>query len=211
MIKDTEVFEDIYKDNYTFVRAFCAKCLGKQRHLAEDIAQNVFIRAFLHLHQYRNDKSSIKTWLATIARNQCFDFFKSQYYRKTMLVDNPGLFFSNLEQQEQVSEEYWKEREDKIERIFAVAKSLDDKSYAIIRLRYSDGHTSEDVARILGCSPDLVRQRNKRALDFIKHSLTGIRVVKKKREPRQIVTRKESVKKSKIREVEKILDSYVWD
>jgi RNA polymerase sigma-70 factor (ECF subfamily) len=42
------------------------------RHLAEDISQEVFLRAYRNWNSFRGD-SSVKTWLTTIAINVCRD------------------------------------------------------------------------------------------------------------------------------------------
>ncbi|MFD0959656.1 RNA polymerase sigma factor [Paenibacillus chungangensis] len=42
------------------------------RHLAEDISQEVFLRAYRGWSSFRGD-SSVKTWLTTIAVNVCRD------------------------------------------------------------------------------------------------------------------------------------------
>lgn len=42
------------------------------RHLAEDISQDVFVRAYRNWHNFRGE-SSVKTWLARITVNVCRD------------------------------------------------------------------------------------------------------------------------------------------
>jgi RNA polymerase sigma-70 factor (ECF subfamily) len=39
----------------------------------EDIAQEAFLAAYLHLSAYDSDESRFSTWLFTIARNRCFN------------------------------------------------------------------------------------------------------------------------------------------
>jgi RNA polymerase sigma-70 factor, ECF subfamily len=39
----------------------------------EDIAQEAFLAAYLHLGSYDSDESRFSTWLFTIARNRCFN------------------------------------------------------------------------------------------------------------------------------------------
>jgi len=42
----------------------------------EDIAQEVFLAAYVHLHAFDARRSSFSTWLCTIARNKCVNALK---------------------------------------------------------------------------------------------------------------------------------------
>jgi RNA polymerase sigma factor (sigma-70 family) len=53
---------------------------------ADDITQDVFLKAYRHLHTFRCE-SSIKTWLLAITRNTVKDLKKSAFFRKVTLVD----------------------------------------------------------------------------------------------------------------------------
>jgi RNA polymerase sigma factor (sigma-70 family) len=53
---------------------------------ADDITQEVFIKAFRNLHTFRSE-SSVKTWLLAITRNMVLDYRKSAFLRRVTLVD----------------------------------------------------------------------------------------------------------------------------
>ncbi|CAM4469208.1 sigma-70 family RNA polymerase sigma factor [Paenibacillus tarimensis] len=53
---------------------------------ADDISQEVFLKAYRNLHTFRSE-SSIKTWLLAITRNMVLDYRKSAFLRKVTLVD----------------------------------------------------------------------------------------------------------------------------
>lgn len=65
--------------NYAFV-------LTKNRHVSDDIAQEVFLQAFLHISSFRG-QSSVRTWLLSITRNAAFNHKKSAFFRKVTLLD----------------------------------------------------------------------------------------------------------------------------
>ncbi|MCE7791536.1 sigma-70 family RNA polymerase sigma factor [Salipaludibacillus sp. CUR1] len=52
--------------------------------LAEDLTQEIFLKAYTKLHTY-NGEASMKTWLYRIAINHCKDYVKSWHYRKVTL------------------------------------------------------------------------------------------------------------------------------
>jgi RNA polymerase sigma-70 factor, ECF subfamily len=47
--------------------------LTRDRHECEDIAQEVFLAAYVHLRSFDARRSSFSTWLCTIARNKCLN------------------------------------------------------------------------------------------------------------------------------------------
>jgi RNA polymerase sigma factor (sigma-70 family) len=44
--------------------------------LAEDVAQEAFVRAWKHVADYGPDSGSVSTWLLRITRNLAFDDFR---------------------------------------------------------------------------------------------------------------------------------------
>jgi len=57
--------------------------------MADDITQEVFLKAFRHLHTFRH-VASVRTWLLTITRNTAIDFMRSAFIRRVTLVDRPA-------------------------------------------------------------------------------------------------------------------------
>ncbi len=64
----------------------CLRMLGK-RHDAEDVSQEVFIRAFRNLHRW-DQVRPLRPWLLTIAANRCRSLLEDRVRRKlqTLLV-----------------------------------------------------------------------------------------------------------------------------
>lgn len=60
--------------------------LVKNRAMADDIAQDTFIRAYRHFSGFRQE-SSVKTWLLRIARNVAFNYRNAAFFRKALLMD----------------------------------------------------------------------------------------------------------------------------
>ena len=56
---------------------------------AEDILQEVFIRVFRHLPQFR-EESSLGTWIYRIATNECLRFLKDVYKRQPLIPACPN-------------------------------------------------------------------------------------------------------------------------
>jgi RNA polymerase sigma-70 factor, ECF subfamily len=65
--------------NYAYI-------MTKNREIADDISQEVFIKAYFQISRFRG-QSSFKTWLLSITRNLALNHFRSAFFRKVMLVN----------------------------------------------------------------------------------------------------------------------------
>lgn len=63
-----------------------AYSLTRRRELADDIRQDVFVKAYGKIDTFRG-VSSIKTWLFSITRNTVIDYHRSAIFRKVTLID----------------------------------------------------------------------------------------------------------------------------
>jgi RNA polymerase sigma-70 factor, ECF subfamily len=58
----------------------------KRNNIAEDLLQEVFVKVYKNLNRFQGD-SSIRTWIFSIAINQCRDYTRSAYYRYIYLSE----------------------------------------------------------------------------------------------------------------------------
>ncbi|MGX7107931.1 RNA polymerase sigma factor [Facklamia miroungae] len=79
-------FNNIYLDYKDDVYRFITKLCDYQLDIADDITQEVFLKAYLNIEKYRGD-SSIKTWLFTIAKNTFLDQVRKKQI-KCQSIDN---------------------------------------------------------------------------------------------------------------------------
>jgi RNA polymerase sigma-70 factor, ECF subfamily len=69
----------------------------KDYEMAEDIAQEVFVKAYRQSDKFRGD-SSIKTWIIRITINQSKDYLRSWYCRKILLSNKISSFVKGKEE-----------------------------------------------------------------------------------------------------------------
>ena len=69
-------FEILYKDYYVRVFGLCRRLLNSDE-LAEDAAQEVFMRAYKSFRKYNTDQPFWQ-WIAAIANNHCIDLLRKQ-------------------------------------------------------------------------------------------------------------------------------------
>jgi RNA polymerase sigma-70 factor (ECF subfamily) len=60
--------------------------LARQKELADDITQDVFLKSYNNMHAFRGE-ASIRTWLLRITRNVAIDYRRSAFFRKVTLID----------------------------------------------------------------------------------------------------------------------------
>ena len=69
-----ELFASHYKDVYHYLYS-----LSRDASLSEDLAQEVFMEVVKSIASFR-EEANIKTWLFSIARNRCNDYFRHHFH-----------------------------------------------------------------------------------------------------------------------------------
>ncbi len=138
----------------------------KKKEDAEDIAQEVFIKCYQNLSNFRN-ASAYRTWLYKITINQCKDFLKSWHARNVKPLDLEKelhkLGVNNLEQQVA-------SQSDNIV-LFKAVLSLPTKFREAILLHFYRGLTQAEIAEILDIHPNTLRSRIQKGQLLLKKEL----------------------------------------
>jgi RNA polymerase sigma-70 factor (ECF subfamily) len=132
----------------------------KDKQLAEDVFQEVFLKAHLKINTFEF-RSSIKTWLIRITINQCKDTVKSAYKKKVDIgLEEAGL---TSESAEEIAEEHFEN-----EKLYSAVMSLNPKYREIIILRYFNDFSLDDISSVLNISNGAVRTRLSRTTTLLK-------------------------------------------
>jgi RNA polymerase sigma-70 factor (ECF subfamily) len=113
---------------------------------ADDLLQNVFIKAFKALHGFRED-SKIYTWLYKIATNECITFLNNKKKRFFLpLVDVESQLSRHLENDPHLSG-------DRIQmKLQQAILTLPEKQRLVFNMKYFDEMKYEEMSEILGTS-----------------------------------------------------------
>lgn len=113
---------------------------------ADDLLQNVFIKAYKALDNFRED-SKIYTWLYKIATNECITFLNSKKKRFTIpMVDVEYQLAQNLE-----TDTYF--NGDRIQmKLQQAILTLPEKQRLVFNLKYFEEMKYEEMSEILGTS-----------------------------------------------------------
>jgi RNA polymerase sigma-70 factor (ECF subfamily) len=112
----------------------------------DDILQNVFIKAFNGLSNFRED-SKIFTWLYRIATNECITFLNNKKKRFFIpMADVENQLSQNLE-----NDSYF--NGDRIQmRLQQAILTLPEKQRLVFNMKYYEDMKYEDMSEILGTS-----------------------------------------------------------
>lgn len=141
----------------------------KDAALAEDIAQEVFVKAWKKIKKF-NHQYKFKNWLYAIAKNTCLDYFKKNktinFSELDFLDDN--LLFENLIKEAAASPQAELARTQAADMVRAAVAKLPEIYKKTIKLHYLNGFKFREVAAILKESIETVKSRNRRALICLK-------------------------------------------
>jgi len=156
------VFSEFQKPVYNYVLR-----MVKDRSLAEELTQDVFIKTYKSLSEFRGE-SKVSTWIFRIATNACLDYFRSRPHKKdekTDLLSPDDLLTSTLPDGEQKPPEADEELIN-VEMSSCVREYIDnlpDEYRAVILLHDIQGFTNPEIAGITGTTLENVKIRLHRA------------------------------------------------
>jgi RNA polymerase sigma-70 factor (ECF subfamily) len=115
---------------------------------ARDLAQDVFIKAFEHLTDFRKE-SSLKTWLYRIATNHCINHVKSNNQQFVEVTETVRQTHATVQGE-------LEEREQREQFRIMVGK-LPPKQRAILELRINEQLSYEEIARMSNRSVSTIK------------------------------------------------------
>ena len=141
-----------------------AQRITRNREDAEEVSQDSFARAFLHMDSFRGD-SRFSTWLVRIAINQSLMKLRTRRGRE-LHFDRPGEnedTASYVEIADHTPNPEQRYSQEELQRILASAMGeLPMPLREVLRLREVEEHSTEETARMLGLSISAVKSRARR-------------------------------------------------
>jgi RNA polymerase sigma-70 factor, ECF subfamily len=159
---DHDAFQVLVERNQAWMLRFVSS-LVSSRADAEELSQNVFLRAFVNMSRFRGE-SSFRTWLRTIAMRQVFDFFRRNRPEGT----------------DDLIDELPSNQSDGAESLEArqvVLRALEHVPYVyreILVLRYIEDMELDEIASSLGLGGSATRMRLSRAREFFRQAYDTI-------------------------------------
>jgi RNA polymerase sigma-70 factor, ECF subfamily len=162
------VLYDTYKDR---VYSIALHFTGHEE-AARDITQETFLKLFRNAAQYRGD-SSFVTWLYRVVVNACMD---ERRRRRRFLLSREA-----AEERKMAQHDAYDDRLIRLEIAESVQSAivrLTPRLRIPILLRYVEGLSYDEIAKVLGCSKGTVASRLNRGHKFLARRLRYLRGAK---------------------------------
>jgi RNA polymerase sigma-70 factor (ECF subfamily) len=141
----------------------------RNREAADDLAQEVFLKAYLALPRFHG-RSEFGTWLYRISINHVRDYLRKKSRAKEIPLDDVReIAFSDKEQTDRAEQE--REAEARRTLVQRVVLTLPEKYRVILTLRDIQGLAYEEIAGVLRLSPGTVDSRLHRARRMLRGKL----------------------------------------
>jgi RNA polymerase sigma-70 factor (ECF subfamily) len=131
-------------------RYYMSRAAGRED--ADDLTQQVFVRAFGSLGQYRQSKGSFASWLFTIVRNIAIDYYR-RWERHPAWTAIPDETTSGDDVEEQAI------RLADVSRLRLFIADLSAEKQEMLALRFAADLTIVDIAKVVGKSPEATRKQ----------------------------------------------------
>jgi RNA polymerase sigma-70 factor (ECF subfamily) len=163
------VFGDFYEQmGRPVFRFFATRTEDPQR--AVDLTAETFAQAFAHRREFRGaSDEQAAAWLWKIAHNELKQHWRSRS-SELATVERLRLEHPGLSEEELVEGERSIAAEELREQIQRALELLPNDQREVIRLRFIDELSYDEIAQKLGVSNDLVRTRTSRALRTLRSS-----------------------------------------
>ena len=161
--QDKEAFEELVRRHQHRVFAVAGGIL-RRREDVEDIAQQVFVKAYFSLKRF-DQRAAFSTWLYKITVNECWDLLRKKKVR-------PLVYESDLSEEQarqfgaperQTSTQDVSEKLEARQEIEILLAGIDERDRMMLILKEVEGFAVEEIAEILNLNANTVKVRLFRA------------------------------------------------
>ncbi len=164
---DRRAFELLYKAHQRRVFSVALNFFGGDRAAAEDVAQQVFLKIYNKLGDFRA-AAEFTTWVYRVTVNACID--EQRRTRRFFSIENLfGLVSARKTPDEKL------ERREVADEVRKAIGALKEKYRLPILLKYSEGLSYEEIAQVLECSIGTVSSRLNRGHKMLAQKLAHLK------------------------------------
>jgi len=161
---DEAAFDEIVDKYHKMIFGLCWRMLGSVEN-AEDATQQVFINVFRKADKFKG-KSSFKTWLYSVAINECRNRIrKFRKYRFSELDNNTPAETEGIDEKLGT-----KQQKEMIRRGI---ERLPFKQRAVVNLRINEELPFREIASVLGSSVNSAKVNFQHGLNSLKEMIKG--------------------------------------
>lgn len=164
---EQQAYADLVRRYQNFVFSICLR-YAPAREDAEEIAQDVFIKAYRNLADFRGD-AKFSTWLYTIVHTSCLSFLrKKRPDIKSLDDDHVFAAADTLDSGLRANQVEQKSRAAMVNQAIRLLNPDDAK---VITLFYKSEQSLEEIGRIMGMEPNTIKVKLHRARQRLKEKM----------------------------------------
>jgi RNA polymerase sigma-70 factor (ECF subfamily) len=160
---DVKAFGQLYERYASAIFRYVHARVGDHKD-AEDIAEEVFIKAWRSLPRYEERGYRYSAFLFKLAQNLVVQFF-----RKAKRMDALRMTEINTRTETRISMEGQSERQE----LYLAMSKLPENYRRVLELRFFGELSSEEIAQVMERSPGAIRVMQNRALTALRQVLKG--------------------------------------
>jgi RNA polymerase sigma factor (sigma-70 family) len=166
-----ECYADLIRRYEKKILSFISHMLRQTHleHMAEDICQETFYKAFRSIHSFRDVEATFSTWLYTIARNSVLSELRKSRNADVYLEDTPQVTIASFER---LPEQQLLRNEREV-LVRQAINSLPEKQRSALILREYEQLDYNEIATILDLTVSSVKSLLFRARQSVRAQLEG--------------------------------------
>ena len=146
---DQQAFAQLYEEHFDKIYRYVALRI-RDRAEAEDITQQVFLKALRSISSFRWKGIAFSAWLFRIAHNQMVDYLRKKTKQAAVPIDEVQVSVSSDPQ-------LLLEQRLNIEQLISATKRLTEAQREVISLRFAGELPIAQVARVMGKSEGSIK------------------------------------------------------
>lgn len=162
---DQEAFTELYEKYFDKIYRYIAVKVG-DRMEAEDITQQVFLKAIKSISSFKWRGFPFSSWLFRIAHNQVVDYLRKKKKQATLALDDNVLTSKD-------NPEALLEQKLNLEQLATATKKLTSAQQEVISLRFAGELPIAQVAKVMGKSEGAVKALQHSAIVSLRKALMG--------------------------------------
>ena len=156
---DADVWEELYRKYYRSAVLYCIGLCGRQQ-LAEDIATDAFVKAYLSLP---NDVTSFRYWLMKVCKNLWIDYLR-KHSREI-----PDEYLPEMSDSTTLETTYILNERNRY--LWDIINTLPSFDREMLILHYFSGLTLQEISQLTGRTAPAVRTRMMRLRQTLKNKM----------------------------------------
>ena len=163
---EQEAFAQLYENHFDKIFRYVVLKIRNQAE-AEDMTQQVFIKAYESIGSYQSQGVPFTAWLFRIAHNQMVDYVRKQSKKPTVPLDESLQIMDDCDVEHEV------ETKIEMEKVVLATAKLTKAQREVISLRFAGGLSITEAAKTMRKSEGAIKALQHSAILALRKTLVG--------------------------------------